>query len=567
MNQRVVSRLSRVELSWRGSGARLSLLLWGCLVSVLNVCAATREVFPWKPDWPKSVLTEWNLVDRTDRRPKDLVITRELAFPTSGVTEVTCQMLDVYDPAREVGVAFVRLAPVVESRWDRTCDFRLHPDGTIVCSASVYPLEIVPYNCGRIGRIKALHAFQRRLRPYHLGLDGLALANTWGDRSRDTAIREDFLLKEVEAVADLGLDALQIADGWQTGRTQNSGMRRAGEKGAWNGFWSIPGFWDVDRERLPRALAPIREAAAVRGLKLGLWYAPDSSDEAVNWARDLARIREMNTRDGVTFVKIGGMECHTAKTAERQYELFETVARELGGKMAIDIDVTAGIRPFGYLGMVKTGAIFVENRYTDHRSYWPHETLRALWSLAQVIDPVHLRMEFLNPRRNVAKYGDHPLAPAKWPEDALFAIVMPASPLAWMEVQNVHPDTIRAWKPLIAVWRIERERFHRGALIPIGGMPDGKAWTGFASVSDDGTGSVLVFRERNVVGSWLLDLEGLFTRIDGVRVIYGRGEGKLIEGGAKLLVSVPGELDFVWLRLMRGTSAAGAGEKPGGKGK
>ena len=40
------------------------------------MCAGSREACSWKPDWANPVLTEWNLVDRTDRRPKDLVTVR-----------------------------------------------------------------------------------------------------------------------------------------------------------------------------------------------------------------------------------------------------------------------------------------------------------------------------------------------------------------------------------------------------------------------------------------------------------------------------------------------------------
>ena len=58
-----------------------------------------------------------------------------------------------------------------------------------------------------------------------------------------------------------------------------------------------------------------------------------------------------------------------------------------------DLDVTAEIRP-GYFGLPDIGTLFVENRYAKHCSWWPHQTLRNLWSLAEVVDPVRLRMEF-----------------------------------------------------------------------------------------------------------------------------------------------------------------------------
>ena len=72
--------------------------------------------------------------------------------------------------------------------------------------------------------------------------------------------------------------------------------------------------------------------------------------------------------------------------------------RESKGKVVFDLDVTAEIRP-GYFGVPDAGPIFVENRYTDFHRYWPHQTLRNLWKLAQYVDPLRLRMEFLNNTR------------------------------------------------------------------------------------------------------------------------------------------------------------------------
>jgi alpha-galactosidase len=45
--------------------------------------------------------------------------------------------------------------------------------------------------------------------------DGLFLSNTWGHRSRDARINADFIAREVEAGTRLGVDVVQIDDGWQ----------------------------------------------------------------------------------------------------------------------------------------------------------------------------------------------------------------------------------------------------------------------------------------------------------------------------------------------------------------
>lgn len=55
--------------------------------------------------------------------------------------------------------------------------------------------------------------------------------------------------------------------------------------------------------------------------------------------------------------------------------------------------------------------MFVENRYTDNYTYWPHLAFRDLWQLSAYIAPSQLRMEFLNPYRNAEKYAADPLEP------------------------------------------------------------------------------------------------------------------------------------------------------------
>ena len=107
-----------------------------------------------------------------------------------------------------------------------------------------------------------------------------------------------------------------------------------------------------------------------------------------------------------------------------------TVLRESAGRIVFDLDVTAQLRP-GYFGMIGTGPLFVENRYTDWHKYWPHQTLRNLWQLAWWVDPCRLRMEFLNQSRNTEKYADDPLAPSRYAPDTLFATVFFANPLGW----------------------------------------------------------------------------------------------------------------------------------------
>jgi len=465
--------------------------------------------------------------------------------------EISVSALDVRDILRDEGVAFLRFAPMPASRPRQLPDFAIDPYGkTVYPMANGYPLAELAYEGGELGRIRAVQAVQRALRPYRAGRDGVLLANSWGAGVNDAPIREQYLLDEVAACAELGADVIQVDDGWQKGRTSNTRKELiGGKKGVWVGFWAAdPEFWRPDPERLPRGLDPIVAAVREKGLRLGLWYAPDSSDDCANWRKDADCLLDLYARYGVANIKIDALRTWTPAALERQQKLFDSLVSRSHGEITIDLDCTADVRA-GLLGLPDVGTLFWENRYAiEPPSYVPHRTLRNLWELAHWVDPVRLRMEFGNPGQNPEVYGDDPFAPARWPVDALFAIVMTASPLAWMETSRMPPAARDAMKPLIARWKAERMRLHAGTTVPIGATPDGRAWTGFATLTEEGDGYAVVFRERNPEPTGALDMRLPFgTGSRSVEVLGGRGNAELTDG--VLRVVVPKELDFIWLKI------------------
>lgn len=493
-------------------------------------------------------LTETALLDQTDIR-NELVFEREwLLMPNEAALSLQGNAFAVEETLTGRSLAFLKFAPLPHARPEKAAaDLVATPSKRIVrVPADRYTVAVLVCNGGSAGRTAALQAFQRALRPYVPGRDGLFLSNTWGDRNRDSRINEAFLLQEVEAGARLGVDVVQIDDGWQTGRTIGSADAKA--KGVWNGYWSVdPDFWQPDPVRFPRGLDPVVAAARAAGMKFGLWFGPDSSGGVTNWTRDAARILELHRATGVDYFKIDSVKATSTLAEDNLHRFFDRVLTESAGKVVFDLDVTAEIRP-GYFGAPHTGPIFVENRYTDFHRYWPHQTLRSLWSLSRVVDPVRLRMEFLNNTRKAENYPDDPLAPANWKADTLFATAMMASPLGWFEVSNLPADYAAAVAPLVATWKRERARMHGGAILPIGAAPDGLAWTGFASVTPDRRGAhVLVFRELNTETGWTTAIPLLAPGPAAVTVLGGRGTAAIRDG--RLAVTIPAALDFLWVRI------------------
>jgi len=393
-----------------------------------------------------------------------------------------------------------------------------------------------------------LQAYQRCLRPYKPDRDGVLVSNTWGDRNRDARIAGDFMALEIEAGARLGVDVIQIDDGWETGATSNSvNAQTAG--GVWEGFYEArDNFWDVNPERFPDGIAPLIARAREKGMKFGLWFGPDSHEDFANWRRDADTILRLHRDLSVDYFKIDGVKVRN-KTGERNLSaFFDAVLEESEGRVVFDLDVTAEVRP-GYFLLARGGPLFVENRYTDWHKYWPHHTLRNLWGLAHHVDPLRLRMEWLNHERHQDQYANDPLAPSAYRPDYLFATVMFSSPLGWFEVSNLPVSYESEATPLIAAWKKHREAIFSGVIIPIGAAPDGVSWTGFVSIAPDRKSAhVLVFREASPQSEWGLPALPLLKSASVSPSAFERlgGDGAAVLDKTGFHITIPDSHRFFW---------------------
>ncbi|HEX2949358.1 MAG TPA: alpha-galactosidase, partial [Armatimonadota bacterium] len=456
------------------------------------------------------------------------------------------------DTLHQNGLILLKQAPLPHARPQQSAD-DLHVEageritwlnhGTHETVHTGYQYAMLTYSGGRFGRIEALQRYQRQHRIFRPDDDIVFLSNTWGDRSQDGRIEESFLLQEIDACARLGVDVVQIDDGWQTGRTANS----VDGNGVWNGFWAAnASFWEANPTRLPHGLTPIVERAKAHGINVGLWFAPDSSDDFANWRRDADTLLNLYRDHGIRYFKIDGVKAFTKMAEKHLHAFFDTVLTDSHGDVMFDLDVTAEVRP-GYFGLLHTGPLFVENRYTDWHRYWPHQTLRNLWQLSQVVDPRRLRIEMLNNTRNQQLYTDDPLAPVTYRPAYLFATTMFANPLGWFEASNLPDPYIEEVANLVGVWKQHRTAIFTGQMYPIGDVPDGTAWTGFASVAPDKqSGYLLIFREVNEQGTAVISLPMLQGTYD-CSILGGHGNATLADGA--LNVSVPSEKDFAFIKF------------------
>ncbi len=496
------------------------------------------------------------LFDQTDHAD-NLVHERTWRLaPNESVQAATC-LASVEDPLTGAGLILLKHAPLPSVRPVLTehdvvargshVAFYGHGLGT---ERDGYAWSTIGYSGGHWGRARALHELQARLRVFRAGRDGLMISNTWGDRNRDARIGESFVLAEIEAGRRLGVDVCQIDDGWQEGITRNSAVSK---NGVWEGgFWaSNPQFWQPRASRFPRGLSPMVAAVQSGGMGLGLWFSPDAAGDYVNWAKDAATVVDLFTRWNVRQVKIDGTKL-SSKPAEANFHRFvDRVLQETKGELAIDLDITAGNRA-GYFGLMET-SLFLENRYSDFGTWWPHATLRNLWQLSWYVEPQRLRIEFLNSARNAERYAGSPLAPVQYPADYACAMTLVANPLAWFEVSNLPPSVAEPVRQLIAVWKRNRAELQSGIILPIGDSPSGAAWTGFCSVSADSC-QVMIFRERTENAATSIKLPIGAGRWEIERLA---GEGEATCADRALRVSIPAPLHYLWLRLTPAGDARG----------
>ena len=516
---------------------------------------------------PRHVLAkEFEMRDMTDIRNELveenswLLMTREEPLIRSA------PVVSVEETFAPRGLVFLRLAPLPGDRPVALPDFSFaasegwgRPNQVYLASiANGYPVAELAYEGGEAGRTRALHALQRALRPYRAGRDGMFLTNTWGDGHRDARINADFMMAEVKAGGELGVDVIQIDDGWQSGKSHNSALIKSRKDGVWGNFRAgNPNFWKPDMEKFPGGLGPIVAAAKERGMGFGLWFGPDKTDDYAACELDATTLVDFYRTYGIKYFKIDGIGMSSDAGFANIRRFFDRMLVDSNGEMTFDLDVTGAAKRPAYFGLPDIGPLFMENRYIAGEGsgksglYWPHFTLRNVWTLSKLINPVRLRAEICNPLRGQEAFGDDPLAPKFWRGDALFASVMVTSPLGWFEISELDPRTVAEMKPLVAAWKRERANLHGGETLPVGEAPDGLVWTGFATLGADGKSAyALLFRELNGKASFKLDFGSVFggARFARAEVIGGRGTAAL-EGDGTLGVEVPSKLDFVWVKL------------------
>ncbi len=331
------------------------------------------------------------------------------------------------------------------------------------------------------------------------------ISNTWGDGNQDSRISEEFILKEIDTASQLGVDVVQIDDGWQTGKTMNS--RFSNGKNTWGNFYDDDAnFWKVDVEKFPSGLKAISNYANKKGVKLGLWFAMDKPNDYANWEKDADLILKLHKEFDVEYFKIDSLVINSPICENNIFSFVKKVKEQSNGKVKFNMDITSN-RRFGYYLHPEISTLFVENRYLGSQTYYPHLTLRGLWNLSKLFPTNRFQFEVTNNQLYADKYDGDFLRPSIYPIDYLFASVMISNPLMWLELSSLSNESLEKLKKIISLYKNIRDDFVNATITPMGDKPNGLGKTGFLIESPNGNTYAICLFEPCSKGyiEWNLD--------------------------------------------------------------
>ena len=196
------------------------------------------------------------------------------------------------------------------------------------------------YGEGELQALTALRSYQKNIRRHFCDRDEMIMMNTWGDRSQDTKVNETFCLQELECAAKLGITHFQIDDGWQTGKSPNSGVA----KGSFKNIWNNKNYWKPDPVKYPRGLAPIVKKGKKLGIEIGLWFNPSVQNDFADWEKDAETLIGLFREYGIRIFKIDGLTVPTKKAEINLRNLFDRVLAQTGNKVMFNLDAPASRR-------------------------------------------------------------------------------------------------------------------------------------------------------------------------------------------------------------------------------
>ncbi len=344
---------------------------------------------------------------------------------------------------------------------------------------------VILYSGGEDNANIALKQFDRLRYPVHPDRDIIMMANTWGSEDKPTeciyAAREENVLKEIESVADLGIDLLQIDEGWQNDEWMPAKHSKE--------FQRIK-FIKEDYPIYPEGWKNVRKKADSLNVKLGLWAA---------WTITEDKLKTNYDSGNFSSFKLDFANLKTVKKRDELIGKARSLIKYADYKTIVNWDVTEIAPRAGYFYGREYGNIYLENRkintVRENVMYIPYKVLKDAWQLSKYVNLNKFQLTVQNidmagdKTKTDAHLHNHPYA---------VAITLMGSPIFFQETHYYTKEAREQIKPLLAIYKKHRLDIYKGYVFPIGDEPDNQSWAGFQNHNaKTNSGYLTVFRELN----------------------------------------------------------------------
>ena len=418
---------------------------------------------------------------------------------------------------------------------------------------------MILYEGSEIDAEMALKQFDRFRYPVNPNRDVFIMANTWGSEDMieqcKYKAREENVLREIEACANLGVDLLQIDDGWQgrdwlpkasaspkkvKPKKKKQNTDEVSEHHILLNGDTVPAKYDV----YPDGFGTVRDTAAAAGIKLGLWHA---------WRAPLKAIQTNMENGDFKAFKLDFAVLKEKEALDHLYYKGREIVKHSGYSAVVNWDVTEAAPRMGFYFGRDCGNLYLENRKAatvrNQVLYNPWHILRDAWLLAK----------YTNLNKIQLTYQNKDLVPPEaetdardYPHDYNMAITLMSSPILFTETQMLTDEAVGILKPMLAKYKAERADMYQGYVFAIGAMPDNESWTGLQNHNPEtGKGYLMIFRElKNKEPRAKLALHFMKpgTKLKLTDVLTGKRRNAVLNDGSELEFEIQEAPGFLFLK-------------------
>ena len=332
----------------------------------------------------------------------------------------------------------------------------------------------------------ALKKLDRRRYPVHQERDIFIMANTWGTQDLRPeclyAAREENVLKELESVADLEIDILQIDDGWQTKDwlpVANSSEHQ---------HTDVIGDYPI----YPVGWENVKKKAKKLNVKLGLW---------ADWVIPEEKLKYNYDKGEFSAFKLDFANLNTIEKRDNLMGKARELIKYSNYNTCVNWDVTEIPPRAGYFYGREYGNVYLENRKINTVrpavQYVPYKVLKDAWQLSKYVNLNKFQVTV----QNIDMVKDSSQTDAgEYNHPYVVGITLMSSPIFFQETQYYSEEARVQIRPLLKTYKKHRKAMFDGYVFPIGDEPDNKSWTGFQNFNPETrSGYLTIFRELHNV--------------------------------------------------------------------